>query len=153
MLHHLALTRRVFTRLAKSIDEEIADTYPKGLNNTIRWHIGHTLFVAEHYIFDFPTDSTDLPVSYDALFKNGTKPSEWKIEPPSIAELVEEIEKQTERLNKLPKAYFDAPLEKELPFGRFKTNGDLFIFIIHHEAEHIGQIKMMKQLIEAKQYV
>lgn len=149
-LQHYNLTRRVFTRLVKSFSEEQLDIQPDHLQNTLRWHVGHCIVIPEYYMFHYPDDSQNIPVHYHDLFAAGTKPSDWKTTPPSHEELIAEVEKQTERFNALTAEYFNKPLKEKLPFGRFKTYGDLFVFMIHHEAEHIGQMKYMLHNIDAK---
>jgi len=147
-LQHFNLTRRVFTRLAKSFDEDQLDFQPDALNNTLRWHLGHCIAIPEHYLFHFPDESENIPKSYYDLFAADTRPADWQQEPPSHAELIKQIEAQTERINALDADYFNTPLKYDLAFGRFKTYGDLFVFMIHHEAEHIGQMKTMTHYVE-----
>lgn len=146
-LQYFNLTRRVFTRLVKDITEAELDFQPEIMNNTLRWHIGHCIVIPEHYMFHYPDQSTHIPSYYYDLFAADTKPADWTIEPPSYEELLNEVEKQTERINNIDEAGFNALLKEELPFGRFETYADLFGFMIHHEAEHIGQMKIMRKMI------
>lgn len=147
-LEHFNLTRRVFTRLAKSLEEQQLDYQPKALNNTLRWHLGHCIVIPEHYLFHFPNESEHVPSYYYDMFAADTKPADWTQKPPTYTELIEGIEKQTKRINSLDADYFNKPLEYDLSFGRFKTYGDIFFFMIHHEAEHIGQMKTMLHYVD-----
>lgn len=149
-LQHFNLTRRVFTRLVKSIQKEELDLQPKLMNNTLRWHIGHCIVIPEHYLFHFPMDSEYIPQHYYDKFAAHTSPADWTEEPPSFDELLKILEEQTERINALDLDYFNTSLKEKLPFGRFKTYGDLFVFMIHHEAEHIGEMKIMRKMIESE---
>src|SRR5699024_1998381 len=146
-LQYFNLTRRVFTRLVKDITEDELDVQPEIMNNTLRWHIGHCIVIPEHYMFHYPEQSTHITSYYYDLFAADTKPADWTVEPPSYEELLNEVEKQTERINQIDEAEFNALLKEKLPFGRFETYADLFGFMIHHEAEHIGQMKIMRKMI------
>jgi len=147
-LQHFNLTRRVFTRLAKSFEESQLDVQPDMLNNTLRWHLGHCIVIPEYYLFHYPAETQHIPLDYFDLFAADTKPADWKTQPPKLTELITEIEAQTERINALDATFFNKPLKEKLPFGRFTTYGDLFVFMIHHEAEHIGQMKTMTHCVE-----
>lgn len=149
-LQHFNLTRRVFTRLVKSIQEEELDLQPKIMNNTLRWHIGHCIVIPEHYMFHFPTESENIPAYYYDMFAADTSPNDWTEEPPSFAELLTKLEEQTERINAISLDSFNMPLKEKLPFGRFKTYAELFSFVIHHEADHIGQMKIMRKMIDSE---
>ena len=147
-LEHFNLTRRVFTRLAKGFSEDELDVQPDGLNNTLRWHLGHCIVIPEYYMYHYPEDTQNVPATYYDLFAAHTKPDDWQSKPPEQQELIWQIEEQTKRINALDANYFNTPLKEKLPFGRFKTYGDLFVFMIHHEAEHIGQMKTMQHVIK-----
>lgn len=113
-LQYFNLTRRVFTRLVKDITEDELDVQPEIMNNTLRWHIGHCIVIPEHYMFHYPEQSTHIPSYYYDLFAADTKPADWTVEPPSYEELLNEVEKQTERINQIDEAEFNALLKEKL---------------------------------------
>lgn len=141
------MTRSRFIKRVQAINPEIADVQPKGFNNNIHWMVGHVLTIAEQFFFGFPTKSSNLPVSYKDLFGGGTKPADWTGDVPSVSLLVEQLEEQFERINKIPLSQFAEKLEQ--PFLGCETFGELAGFGVYHEALHLGQIQTMARLIEA----
>lgn len=149
MTKQLDFTRDSFINFVKSLDETTVDVQPEGFNNTIRWHVGHVLVVAEKFLFGYPEQSTQIPANYHDLFQPGTKPADWTLKGPALSEIIHYLEDQISRINALTEDYYATKLPFTLPFGNFETYGDLYGLSIHHEAEHLGQIKAMKRIIEA----
>ncbi|ASK62050.1 formate dehydrogenase [Virgibacillus phasianinus] len=143
------LTRNTFLSFVKGLDEETADVQPRQFNNTIHWHIGHVLVTAEGLLFGYPAKSANFPEEYNAFFKNGTKPADWSTTAPSIPEIIKHLEEQHTRINDLSEEFFQQDLPYTLPFGNFKTYGDIYDMLIHHENEHLGKMKAMKQVVDA----
>ena len=141
------LTRNGLLDFVNKLDENIVDIQPKHFNNTLRWHTGHILVTMESLLFGFPRHSKNIPEAYQALFATGTKPADWETEAPSLAELVKYIAEQQERVNGLSDEFFAQTLPYTLPFGDFKTYEDIFAMLLHHEAEHMGQMKAMKRIV------
>ncbi|WP_088049493.1 DinB family protein [Virgibacillus dakarensis] len=142
-------TRSSFLKFVRKLDENIIAVQPKGFRNTLHWHVGHVLVTTESFLFGYPKQSTNIPESYNDFFKSGTKPADWPEEVPALQEIISYLEEQLTRLNELSDKYMQTELTFTLPFGDFKTYGDLYDLSIHHEAEHLGQIKAMKRIIEA----
>src|SRR5690625_6491824 len=76
MTKKLDFTRDSFIKFVKNLDEKTVDIQPEGFNNTIRWHVGHVLVVAEKFLFGYPEQSTKIPANYHDLFQPGTKPAD-----------------------------------------------------------------------------
>jgi uncharacterized damage-inducible protein DinB len=148
MSKQFELTRGSLMKFVKELDEQTADIQPKGFNNHIRWHIGHLLLSGEGFLFGFPKRSTNIPISYSEMFGMGTKPSNWVEGVPALTVLIEQLENQTERIRNLDSSFFEEKLPFKFPFGDSKTYGDIFAFMLYHEAVHIGQIKAMKRVIQ-----
>ncbi|WP_188456894.1 DinB family protein [Virgibacillus oceani] len=142
--------RNGFIKFAKGLDERIVDVQPHGFNNTIHWHIGHVLVSTEGFLFGYPKQSANIPESYHEFFATGTKPADWSTDAPSLSELIEHLEQQLARINNLSDEFLAKEIPFTLPFGNFKTYEDLYDFSIYHESDHLGQIKAMKRIIEAK---
>ena len=141
------LTRSAFLEFVKELDEKTADIQATYFNNTIRWHIGHVLVSYEGLLFGYPDHSAAIPADYNGLFATGTKPADWKSEPPKLAELTKHLEEQQTRINDLSDNFLAKELPFKLPFGDFKTFGDIYEFLLHHENEHLGKMKAMKQVV------
>lgn len=149
MSHLFNLTRNSFLSFAKELDEKTVDKQVRPFNNTIHWHIGHVLITAEGLLFGYPTQSTNFPEEYNALFKSGTKPANWTGEVPKISELVKHLEEQQSRINKLSDDFFTQDIPYTLPSGNFKTFSDISDMLLFHESEHLGKMKAMKQVVDA----
>ncbi|RXT03604.1 DinB family protein [Ammoniphilus sp. CFH 90114] len=149
MSKQFELTRGALLQFLKELDEKIIDVQPKGFNNTIRWHVGHLLFVGEKFMFGYPKRSLNIPAAYESMFGLGTKPSQWTEDITTLTELISYLEDQTRRINDLNEEYFAQSLPFKFPFGNIQTFGELFQLMMYHEAEHLGQMKAMKRWIEA----
>ncbi|MEH7093491.1 DinB family protein [Neobacillus vireti] len=146
LLKSFELTRSKLVRNVETLNEANTDVQPVGFNNTIHWHVGHVLTVAEQVMFGFPKKSTSLPANYMELFATGTKPADWQGEVPSIQELAEQLKDQIKRIKGIPAESFSERLKT--PFLGQETYGELANFAIFHEANHLGQIQAMNRVIE-----
>ncbi|MEH6891834.1 DinB family protein [Bacillus sp. JJ864] len=140
------MTRGYFIKNVESLSKEIVNVQPDGFNNTIQWHIGHVLTVAEQFMLGFPYKTTHLPANYIELFGNGTKPADWKEDVPTVDKLIIELKDQLVRLQQIPAERLNETLEK--PFMGLETFGELTALTLMHEANHLGQIQAMKRIIE-----
>ncbi|ASN04031.1 DinB family protein [Virgibacillus necropolis] len=143
------LTRNSFSTFVKDLDEKTADIQPEQFNNNIHWHVGHVLVTAEALLFGHASQSANFLEEFNELFKSGTKPANWTGEVPTISVLVNHLEEQQTRINELSDEFFKQDLPYTLPFGNFKTYGDIVDMLIMHENEHLGKMKAMKQVVEA----
>lgn len=140
------LTRSLFLKEIESLPKDLLDLQPKGLNNTIHWHIGHVLTVTEQFMFRFPKKSTFLPESHMMFFANGTKPSDWESGVPSVEVLIEQLKGQLIRIKEIPVESFDYKFSK--PVMGFESFGGLATMALFHEANHLGQIHSMKLALD-----
>lgn len=147
LIKHYELARDRFIKSVVELDEGFADVQPDGFNNTIHWHIGHVLTVAEQFMFGFPKKSTQLPANYLELFASGTSPAAWQGEVPSVQELIVQLQEQVTRIKEIPTESFNQRLKT--PFLGQETFGELTNFAIFHESIHLGQIQAMKRVIKA----
>ncbi|WP_286230427.1 DinB family protein [Neobacillus mesonae] len=138
--------RRFFIKNVEALDESILHVQPEGFNNSIHWHVGHVLTVAEQFVFGFPKKSNNLPANYLELFGNGTKPADWNEDIPSVKDLTAQLEDQIKRIKEIPANSFDQKLPE--PFLGQETVGELTSFAVFHEALHLGKIQEMKRVIE-----
>lgn len=141
------LTRNFFLKNVEGCSEAIIDVQPEGFNNTIHWHVGHVLTVAEQFMFGFPKKSANLPANYMELFATGTKPADWQGDVPSVKELTSQLRDQLTRIKEIPAESLNERLKQ--PFLGCETFGELANFAIFHESNHLGQIHAMKRVAEA----
>lgn len=144
-----ALTRGQLIDFVAGLDEKIVDVQLKGLNNTIHWHIGHVLVVAESFLFGFPKQSQNIPANYHELFGYGSKPSDWTGDIPSVETLLSQLKEQQARINEIPEHCFGAKLPFAFPIGQLETLGEVYELMVMHEGTHLGEMKVMKKIIEA----
>lgn len=148
MLKQLEVIRGALNSFINELDEKAIDVQPEGFNNTIRWHIGHILVSTESLMFGYPNHSTNIPESYHALFITGSKPADWgNAEVPTVSALIECLEEQAGRLNELSEEFLAEKLPFQFPVGNLKTYGEMFEFVLFHEAYHLGQMKAMDMII------
>lgn len=147
LLKSFATARNYLLKNVEVLDQNIVDIQPEGFNNTIHWHVGHVLTVAEQFMFGFPKKSANLPANYLELFGNGTKPADWNGEAPSVQELTVQLKEQFERIQEIPVESFAEKLKT--PFLGQETYGELTSFAIFHESMHLGQISAMKRVVQA----
>ena len=143
------VARGMFVKNVDSLDESLVDVQPDGFNNTIHWHVGHVLTVAEQFMFGYPKKSTNLPANYIEIFGAGTKPADWQGDVPSIQELSVQLKDQVKRMKEIPVESFSKTLKT--PFLGLETFGELANFAIFHEANHLGQILAMKRVVQTAQ--
>lgn len=139
------LTRRSFFKTIEAIAAEQASVQPEGFNNNIHWNIGHVLTVTEQFMMGFPKKSSHLPANYIELFGNGTRPSEWTGDVPSVDVLRDQMKAQLGRIKEVPVSMLEEKLKK--PFLGLETFGELANMALFHEAYHLGQIHAMKKLV------
>jgi uncharacterized damage-inducible protein DinB len=147
LFKHYELARERFIKSVADLGEGFADIQPEGFNNTLHWHVGHVLTVAEQFMFGYPKKSTQLPANYMELFASGTSPSAWQGDVPSVQELIVQLQEQMTRIKEIPADSFNQKLKT--PFLGQETFGELTNFAIFHESTHLGQIQAMKRVINA----
>jgi uncharacterized damage-inducible protein DinB len=147
LFKHYELARERFIKSVTELGEGIADVQPEGFNNTIHWHVGHVLTVAEQFMFGFPKKSTQLPSNYMELFASGTSPAAWQGDVPQLQELIVQLQEQVTRIKEIPAKSFNQRLKTQ--FLGQETFGELTNFAIFHESIHLGQIQAMKHVIKA----
>lgn len=148
-LKQFNLTRTSLLTFIKEIDEEVLDQKSNYFDNTIRWSIGNALFVPEKLLF-VSKKSHKLPDVYGELFSSDINVEDWSTEPPSLKELMEHLEDQQNRINSFDELFWKSDIKFKVPYGHVETHGDLLIMLAHREAEILGKIKVMKQVIEAE---
>ncbi|GAB7386300.1 DinB family protein [Bacillaceae bacterium] len=147
LLTQVEIARDRTLQAMEDISEAEADIMPDGFSNTIRWNLGHILTIQEQLVFSLAGEPMQLPENYPGLFGNGTRPSEWKTEPPSLETLARQLREQTERL----KSTFAGRLEQKAakPFKQLETIWELVAFSVYHEGIHQGVINGLKRVIRA----
>ncbi|MGG1674881.1 DinB family protein [Neobacillus sp. NRS-1170] len=144
--------RNVTLKVAQGITEENADVLPAGAPNSLRWQLGHIYVSVEGMVFHFANETPNLPDGFMELFNTGTRPSEWKTNPPAIEEILPLLSEQVKRVKETFTGRLDEKIAQPLPIGPLKleTIGELLSFASFHESEHIGIIKSLKNSLKAE---
>lgn len=143
----LDFARKSTLRVVEGLDEQTADIIPAGFNNNIRWHLGHIYTIQEQLSFHFAKEPLVLPADFKALFGNGTKPADWQVTPPSVAELVSMLTEQTERIRVTLENRLADKATYKIGSLEFESVGELISFSMYHEGMHVTSIKDYKRLL------
>ncbi|GIO25894.1 DinB family protein [Ornithinibacillus bavariensis] len=149
VLKQFNLTRTSLLTFLSELDEEALDKKTNYFDNTIRWYIGNTLFMDEKLLF-VSKQSRKLPEEYAQLFSSDILSSEWTIKAPSLEQLINDLEDQQNRINNFDEFFWKSNVKFKVPYGHVETHGDLLIMLAHREAEILGRMKAMKQVVEAE---
>lgn len=150
IFHHMETVRGITKEFIQRIPEEIADIVPEGFNNSIRWNFGHIAFIQERLVFAVLGEELGVPSNYEELFSAGTKPADWKVKPPSLADILSVLTEQTTRMRESIQGNINktlpAPFTNRLGIT-FHTRGETFLFSFYHEAMHMETIKRIYRAI------
>lgn len=148
----LGFVRRQAVDYVRDIDDSASEIIPTGLKNNIKWNLGHMYVIHEKFAFQLTGEETKYPAHFSKLFDPGTKPSDWNIEPPTMAQLIDLLTEQIERVETI----LSGKLKEEInphyksSTGLTFTNVEqLLSFLIYHEAMHFATIKNIKSIIDS----
>lgn len=150
VLKQFNFTRTSLLTLMQELNDKVADQESKHFENTIRWHIGNILLFDEKLIFLSREKSHKIPKEYAELFSSDIKVKDWSIEPPSLEQLQEDLINQQDRINSFDEFFWKSNVKFKVPYGHVETHGDLLTMLSYREAEEIGKIKTMKQVLESE---
>jgi hypothetical protein len=145
-----ALNTRKITKFVEGLSQEDAFFRPYGQVNSFIWNLGHIAMVRNTIIKILnPTAKLDVYEGEKELFGTGAtlKPNE---DYPAIASLFEHFVKRGEELITLLGTVSDEHLKSEssIKIGPDKrTNEDLIYFFYNHETEHLGEMKVIKNIV------
>lgn len=142
------IRNQMTVKLAEGTNPETLDRIPSGFNNSIRWNLGHILYVQEQIVFGLAGEQMAFPKSYEGLFGNGTKPVDWTTEPPSLETLIDGLKEQPARIQQAFSDRLETPLVK--PFLGQETIGEIISFSLFHEGVHIGVIKGLQYAMKGE---
>ncbi|KJR47211.1 hypothetical protein UF75_2428 [Desulfosporosinus sp. I2] len=148
LFSQLKVIRNNTLNAVKEVSESQADSIPEGFNNNIRWNLGHVYVVQELFAFAFIPEPMQIPDKFTELFGRDSKPSEWKVQPPTMLELTRLLEDQTNRIQATLENRLAENVAKpyNMPSGlTLKTIGEFLTFGMYHEGMHVQTIKMLKK--------
>ncbi len=148
IFNQLAFIRKNTVKLVEDLDEAILDKIPEGFSNHLRWHLGHIYTVQERLAFAYAKEPLLLPDGYVEWFGNGTKPSDWTGEPPSLDDLRSMLLNQSSRIKEAFERRFDEKVEKPFKTSSgmvLETIGEFLTFSLYHEGMHFDRMKVYKK--------
>jgi hypothetical protein len=147
LLEMLKEVRWKTLKLLEGVDETQAHFAPPGLNNTILWNAGHALVVVEHLALVQTTGAaSQLPPAWFDKFSWKSNPAtvtQW----PMVSEVVEQLKNQRDRLAAFIRTLSQEHLDRvvgEPP--RSRTLRGMIVHGLHDEADHQGEIQLLKKL-------
>lgn len=147
LFQKLIIYRTLTLQLSESFNEDTADIIPKGFNNSIRWHLGHIYLVHENLTFNKSGYKSEIPNKYYELFDSGTKPIEWKSQPPTLKELRDLLKLQPKRIEKVFQGKTHQKAKESYQLSRtleLTTIEEIIHFTCFHEGMHLGIMKGIK---------
>lgn len=132
--------------LIKKCPENKRDVVPEGFKNSIHWQIGHILYSTENLVLRLSEQNKVLPESYQIFFAYGTKPLDWKEDPPSWNLLIEQLKEQLDYIHETLNDKLDTPVKEN--FLKANTIGELLVYNVSHVSEHLGVIFSMIKVLK-----
>lgn len=149
----LAFARAQTLKVIETLSEAELEVIPEGLNNHVKWNLGHIYVVTEKFAFTLTGEAAAIPKHFQAWFASGTSPKDWTVKPPTKEELIALLQHQLERIQ----ARNVNNLNDLLPESYSTTTGlhlatveESFSFCLYHEAMHYAAIKSIITLINSK---
>ncbi len=146
----LALNTRKITKFAEGLSREESLFRPYDVVNNFVWNLGHITMVRNTLIkIASPEAKLDVYEHEKELFGNGAALQANEAYP-ELSFIIEHFIKRGEILNDLLETVSDEQLQKEgfLQFGPNKmTNENLLWFFYNHECEHLGEMKILKNIL------
>ncbi|MCR8635361.1 DinB family protein [Paenibacillus radicis (ex Xue et al. 2023)] len=141
--------RQLVLGSVQQIPEDWYDIQPDAFPNNIRWNIGHMITMMNWFLTDIEGYQFELPDTYSSIFMTGTKPEDWAAAPPSKDELLEQLTRQFNAIEKVPADVLNQELRSPFLMGplEFKSAGEVFNFAIVHEGVHLGMISGLAKVI------
>lgn len=153
LFQQASLVRYSTLKAAETVTEETADVILPGFSNNIRWHLGHIYTTQEWLIFYYGNEHANIPSDWNELFSPGTKPADWKMEPPSLETLHALLTEQVPRIKETFAGRLSENTKKPFsprPAIEINKLGEMLMFTLHHEAQHYGFFTAMKLAIQEK---
>ena len=132
--------------MIKKCPENKRNVVPEGYKNSIHWQIGHILFSTENHVLRLSDQNKVLPESYQTFFAYGTKPLDWKEEPPTWDLLIKQLKEQLDYIQETLNDKLDTPVKEN--FLKVNTIGELLVYNVSHVSEHLGVIFSMIKLLK-----
>ncbi|MEK4248953.1 DinB family protein [Paenibacillus sp. FSL W7-1287] len=153
IFNQLEFARLQTIRAIEQQAEEELEIIPEGLNNHVKWNLGHIYVVTEKFAFTLTGEEATIPEHFHEWFASGTSPKEWTKKAPTKEELITLLKQQLERVQAQNEQRLNAPLPESYATStglQLSTVGESLSFCLYHEAMHYAAIKSIITLISSK---
>ncbi|MBD8006008.1 DinB family protein [Bacillus norwichensis] len=149
-LKQFQLFRSLTLHTLAEVNDENLDIQPKGHPNTIRWNAGHLYITAEFLLKKADSDYEIKRPEWAAFFAPGTRPSEWKTDPPAIQDIRSALEEQIDRIPQHFSEKLSNPAPETFVIQSYEmdTVDSLLNLVLYHEGVHSGTIKTLNNIIK-----
>jgi len=136
-------------RILDGVSDDQARFVPPGLNNSIIWHAGHSLWVVEVLsIAAAAGRPAPLPDGWIELFNSKSRPTRDTKFPP-LAQVIEALRNQLERLITAVDPLTPQQLAVMIDPARNRTVRYNILHGLHDEANHQGEMWLLRKLQKA----
>ena len=136
-------------RILDGVTDEQARFVPPGLNNSIIWHAGHSLWVVEVLSIAAATGQpAQLPSGWVELFNSKSRPTRETKFPP-LPQIIEALRNQLERLVAAIDPLTQQQLSVIIDPARNRTVRYNILHGLHDEANHQGEMWLLRKLQNA----
>jgi hypothetical protein len=101
LVQQLKFVRKCTIDYVKNMNVNRLEVVPAGLNNNIKWNLGHVYIVFEKFAFQLTGEKVNIPDTFPELFNPGTSPEDWSIESPKKDELITLLNEQIVKVESL----------------------------------------------------
>jgi hypothetical protein len=134
-------------RILNSVPKELTRWAPHGLQNTILWHGGHAFVLVEWLTMTSLDREPIIPDGWWEMFSWESRPAEipanrW----PSPSELIQQLENQRKRLQRLIGELSDAELDRPAAGNSKRTVRSAILHGLHDEACHCGEMHLLAKM-------
>jgi len=149
----LAFARSQTLKVIEGLSEAELEVIPEGLNNHVKWNLGHIYVVTEKFAFTLTGEAATIPEHFQQWFASGTSPKAWTATPPTKDVLIHLLQQQLERIQARNVNRLNDPLPESYSTTtglHLATVAESLSFCLYHEAMHYAAIKSIITLINNK---
>ncbi|WP_017473122.1 DinB family protein [Amphibacillus jilinensis] len=153
LFQQLKFVRKATIEYVKGVNENRLEVVPAGVNNNIKWNLGHIYMVTEKFAFQLTGEKVTVPDKFPELFNPGTSPKDWSIETPTKEELIALLNEQMLRMDAILSERLDEPIKEIYNSStglQISSVVECLSFCLYHEGMHFGAIKSINQCLQNK---
>jgi uncharacterized damage-inducible protein DinB len=138
----LNIQKGLFHNVLDGISNEDSEKRPNDNTNNMKWIAGHTVS-SRHFMLNLLGSASEY--KYEEYFGGG-KSFDPNKEYPALSDAINGWDELNDQLNNAIQNVNEEILKKDAPWGE-GTVLDTFVFLVHHEAYHIGQLGILRKVL------